>query len=460
MSTVNLPLDAFRYIASVQPLHLTVLWPEEGGHYTWPKDLFDGLDVTFVRHPNVKNVMEGEFQWTAEITDFSQGRNKHVIDVLFNGGRNHITPIVKKCLTYGPPGGTVEIPQLNWAATPIGGIRRKWFIQPPWFERSFCTAALTDAIVFSGKTDLDGFLDRARRYVQAVDMPKLKSRAWVAACVDFRSIHARLDEYKAERMKRRESGEWRLFYAGSIRGNKMKAVVDTLSHFRKVNPKVKWVIKTQKSGTFDAYSELSGVELESECCRDAFLASLGQGDIQIAWSELEGACATFFEIAASDMPTIFLDAPWLQDWIPEDYPLRIKTVDEAIAMTKWVMLNWEEAVGWAEKLRLYVDTRMGWEAGGKRFLNALEICKADADADFNERFLSGGMMELIDEVVDGVDEISEDDVYAKMQENSRTGVDFRRRPDILTRHWVRKAVLVHGFRDSGGEKIVYTRKDV
>jgi len=445
-------------MAKQEPLFMYVMWPESGGHYQWTPSVLDGIPHMKIPMVNENPVMEEEFAWLPGTEMFAQNKTKCLFDVMINGGRMHLAPLMKRVLDSGGIQGRIDIPLVNFMTTVIGPGYDKIFVQKPWYERSFVNSGICDAAMLSSRYNVEQLLAKARLYLSGGQLELLRKRAFGYAAIDFDSILERLPKYEAERKARHDAGRTTLLYAGDPQSAHCAADMLKIWHSLKSRGrKIDFRMKTQRSHGLKWHLE-NIPQVDMDVDRMKFVDQLGDGDIALCLSVIEGSGIAFFEQVVSGMSVIFLERRWHQEWVPKDYKLLAQNLKEAEAMVDWAMTHREEAAVVADGLRKHVLRKMDAATGAVTCLRRLKELVEEFDEKTRGRLVEGSIADLVRKALDGADEITEQEVYARMQKASDSGMSFWNRADVVTRACVRKIVMLSGYVDTCQEEVAFVKE--
>lgn len=460
MSTVNMPMHVFRRWSEEKlPYYVYAMIPRLGEFYEYKAKFFDGINGEIVPISGVKHTMEGEYVFPEEFLDMAQGRSKFAFDIVWNG-RNMVSHYLKRCLETGPPGARIDIPIVNMTASPPGKSRDKYFIYNDWLERIMAVNALNDYTLFASPNDRKEFLVRCKRHLSPWVVRELEKKTKAIFAVDFEDIIKRREEFVKIRKKRIAEGKCNLYFAGALAS--FKRVGEIVNFWESIKPmdNVSLVMKTQKMRDLNGFAE-RGVSLELGVDRQRMIDKFGDGDIQMCFSEVEGSGTTFFEVACSDMPTIFLREEWIWDWIPTDYRFVANSMVECSAFVKWIRNNYDEAVKEVGRLREFVYKKMSANSVSGEIYDFFEKCIDSCTGEyFFDKFKgTNSFVKLVKGAVNGKEKVSLDEVLEGMQRLSIAKLNFHERTDVITKTWIRRAVLECGFRDTCKKEIGFERKE-
>ena len=217
------------------------------------------------------------------------------------------------------------------------------------------SSLMTGPVIVLTEQDRKAVVDGAS-VLSPVLRAKMKERVHILPPpVDYGLIDSRAEHYATHRKRRSDVGSVNVFHGGSLEGKRhLGDMVKAVSKVNTILPtSVKFVITTQKdSGGRSPYND-PVVEYRDRIGRDSFLNALKDGDILWCGSDYEGTGLAYMEAIRSGMIPIFIDAPWIRERIPADYPYVVKNLDNLAKVLMHVIKNMDEARVVAESLREY-----------------------------------------------------------------------------------------------------------
>ena len=256
----------------------------------------------------------------------------------------------------------------HWAAQvrPFDVIANVHDLQLP-FKHRYCSyrnefqwrmeaarAVFADGIWFKAGVDARHLRERATEFLR----PELVGEALDAAVETGSPI-----DFSAYEESYREAPRY-LHLAGSFwskkRVDRLFAAAETLFERHGVR-----TILTSVEEIPDGYRRPDWVEAYPEADRETFERALRAGDLAICASEYETMARTPFEQAASGQVLVIRDEPWIDDCVPDDYPLT-GDPDELESLAAAAVENWADAVAANRRLVEHVERVRSPERAGRR----------------------------------------------------------------------------------------------
>lgn len=256
----------------------------------------------------------------------------------------------------------------QWAATvrPFDVIANVHDLQLPFKYRycshrndyqmrmEHCAAAFADGRWFTADVDRQRFRERAGTF--------LRSDAVADAADDAVSIGSPID---VDAFEETYASEPQTFHvAGSLWEKKdvgrLLAVGERLHERFGIE-----TVLTSMEDVPPAVRDRDWLTAHPEADRDAYERALREGDLAICASEYETMARTPFEQAASGQVLLLRNEPWVEECVPDDYPLTAADDDLADLAVR-VVERWERAVAANRRLVEYLASERSPEAVGER----------------------------------------------------------------------------------------------
>ena len=124
-------------------------------------------------------------------------------------------------------------------------------------------------------------------------------------------------------------------------------------------------LMTNMDPILPAFREREFVDAYPEADRETFERALRAGDLTVCASDHETMARTPFEQAASGQVLVIRDEPWIDDCVPDDYPLT-GDMDELGDLAVDAVENWADAVAANRRLVEHVERVRSPERAGRR----------------------------------------------------------------------------------------------
>lgn len=215
-------------------------------------------------------------------------------------------------------------------------------------------SAATCKYVLLGEDQLRLARDRYQKYLSGSLLRRMQQNARV---LYLGSGFEPLKKLVAETEKVSEftlhSGSW------VVGRKRLDKVIDVMNLLYELGCPVKSILTTPTTGS-KLLTELqqragSGVEFRTAVVRKEYWETAVRSHLFLCASDEESEGIGYAEGAYLAGLGLFADRPWLQGFLPEGYPYKFKSVDEGVALVRWLFERRAEVDPWQERLRHHLE---------------------------------------------------------------------------------------------------------
>jgi len=141
-----------------------------------------------------------------------------------------------------------------------------------------------------------------------------------------------------------------------------------------------WAIWNQKSVS-ESLKRLDFAKIFENQWREDYLKKATKCHVWLVASKTEGFPVWYMEMLYAWVILVFPDYDRVRSWIPKEYPFIYKNIDEARAMLRWIIENYEEAREKTEFMRKYIKDEYDVKVVAMKYRNYFqEVVEKENDA--------------------------------------------------------------------------------